>query len=108
MDFSPEHIYSEGLSDNSMYAVVHTASTMVSWNKVLDDFVSPFILGNVKECVYIVDIHCITAPLFVFEDVGGIAPNTKQHFCVLPYKKWGRYFGEKVNLEGDTDDSSNE
>ena len=109
MDFSTEHIYSKGLrSDTTMYAVVHTASTFLSWNKVLDDFVSPFTLGNVKDCVYIVDINCLAAPLFVFQDVGGVGTNNKQHFCVLPYKKWGRYFGEKVHLDDDTDDSSNE
>ena len=70
----------------------------------MDDFVSPFYLGSVKKCVYIVDIECIIDPLFVFQDIGGSAPKSERHFCVLPYQKWGRYFGDKVNLESDDDD----
>ena len=104
MGYSPEQIYREGLTDNSIYAVVHTASETVPWYNIMDDFVSSFYLGNVKGCVYIVDIKCFKDPLFVFQDIGGVAPQSDRHFCVLPHKKWGRYFGEKVNLEGEDDD----
>ena len=72
----------------------------------MEDFVTPFTLGNVKECVYIVDIRCITDPLFVFQDTGGTTAKSEQHFCVLPYKKWGRYFGEMVNNTCGLDESS--
>ena len=104
MGYSPEQIYREGLTDNSIYAVVHTASETVPWYNIMNDFVSSFYLGNVKGCVYIVDIKCIKDPLFVFQDIGGVAPRSDKYFCVLPYKKWGRYFGDKVKLEGEDDD----
>jgi len=96
MGYSPQHIYENGMEDDTPYAVVHTASDMVPWRQIKDEFVSSFQLGDVKSCVFIVDIDCIIDPLFVFKDLGGKGSASSRHFCVLPYAKWGRYFGNKV------------
>ena len=102
LSHSPNHIYREGMLDDTMYAVVQSASKSLSWSTIEDEFVSPFHLGDVKSFVYIIDVECIIDPLYVFPDFGGI--QSSKHFCVLPYKKWGRYFGDRIDY-GDSDDS---
>ncbi len=46
-------IKDQNIIDDTMYAVVHTATSYVSWKKMEKSFVMPFTLGHPKECVYL-------------------------------------------------------
>jgi hypothetical protein len=81
--------------DNNLYVVVHTASNYVSGEQLEMEFVSPFILGDVMNCVYIVKVEAIHGSLFVFKKYGSPRGNAKL-FCYLPQRKWGQYFSNKI------------
>ena len=51
--------------DNNLYVVVHTASDFVSSELFDTELVSPFILGDVMNCVYIVKVEAIHGPLSI-------------------------------------------
>ena len=109
MGYSHQHIYCEGLEDETVYAVVHSAVNMLPWYTIEQEFISPFHLGPVDSCVYIIDVDTIVDPLFVIKDYGGKGSNSERYFCSLPYEKWGRYFGDKVERgEEDKEDSEDE
>ena len=79
---------------NTMYAVVHTATSYVSWKELEPSFVIQFTLGHPKECVYVVSVENITDSLFVFHDYGNDGLN---YLCTLPYKRWGAYFRNRLS-----------
>jgi hypothetical protein len=58
--------------DNNLYVVVHTASGYLSVEQFEKEFVSTFGIGNILNCVYIVNIEAIHGPLFVFRNYGSI------------------------------------
>ena len=81
---------------DSVYAVIHTASHYLSWEKLDREFICAFTLGDIKTCVYIVDVRTITNPLFVCRNYG---KSGNQYLCSLPYQQWGNYFQQdKVNF----------
>ena len=86
-------IKDQNMIDDTMYAVVHTATSYVSWKDLERSFVMPFTLGHPKECVYVISVENITDPLYVFKDFGNDGLN---FFCTLPYKRWGAYFKNKI------------
>ena len=86
-------IKDQNMIDDTMYAVVHTATSYVSWKDLERSFVMPFTLGHPKEFVYVVSVENITDPLYVFKDFGNDGLN---FFCTLPYKRWGAYFKNKI------------
>ena len=92
-DWSLDQCVSNCVRDEQLYAVVHTAADYVSWERLCQDFVVPFQLGDVKSCVFIVPVDCIVDPLFVFRDYGGSSGN---FFCALPYRKWGEYYRSRI------------
>ncbi len=59
-------IKDQNMIDGAMCAVIHTATSYVSWKKLEKSFVMPFTLGHPKECVYVVSVENIMDPLFVF------------------------------------------
>ena len=73
-----EEIEEDNMEDESMYAIVHTAS---QW------FSQTFLLGDVNQCLYIVDVKSIIEPLFVVAN-----ENDPTMICMLPQKKWGKFF----------------
>jgi hypothetical protein len=79
--------------DTSIYAVIHTATDYLSWEKLSSNFICPFTLGDPKTCVYIVDIQNICEPIFVFNNYG---KSGSQLFCSLPYRRWGTYFQHRI------------
>ena len=81
------------LQDKNVYAVVHTATSYVSWDSFEQKFIIPFTLGELSTCVYIVDVENITDPLFVFPNFGDEGRN---YFCTLPYRRWGSYFRNQI------------
>ena len=80
--------------DNTMYAVVHMATSYVSWEDLERSFVMKFTLGHPKDCVYFLSVQNIKDPLFVFQDYGNDRLN---YFCTLPYKRWGAYFRNRLS-----------
>lgn len=81
-------------AQNALYAIVHTAREYLSWQEIEKSFVSPFILGDMKSCVYIVNTNNISDPLFVCPNYG----QDGSHFlCCLPYRRWGSYFRYQLN-----------
>jgi hypothetical protein len=82
--------------DNNLYVVVHTASDYVSSEQLKNKVVSSFILGDVMNCVYIVNVEAIHRPLFVFKNYGSSGDNATKLFCTLPQRRWGQYFSNKI------------
>ncbi len=66
--------------DNTMYAVVLTATSYVSWEELERSFVIQFTLGHSKDYVYVVSVENITDPLFVFQDYGNDGLNFFAHY----------------------------
>jgi hypothetical protein len=80
-------------NDDTVYAVIHTASNYLSWEEIANKFICGFSLGDPSTCVYIVDVCSITDPLFVCRNYG----KSGQHYlCSLPYRQWGKYFEHRL------------
>ena len=69
-------------NDNNLYTVVHTASDYVLMEQLQRDFIISFSLGNITDCVYIVDVNAIEGPLFVFKNYGS-ASEDRNRVCVM-------------------------
>jgi len=82
--------------DNNVYVVVHTASDYVSMEQLQSDFITSFTLGNITECVYIVNIDSIRGPLFVFKNYGSVGGDMNKLICSIPQEKWGQYFSDRI------------
>jgi hypothetical protein len=82
--------------DNNLYVVVHTAADYVSSEQLEMEFVSFFILGDVMNCVYIVEVEAIHGPLFVFKTYGSSGDNATTLLCTFPQRKWGQYFSNRI------------
>jgi len=94
---SPEEIREKGLKDDHTYVVVHAASKYLTMMKLEDEFICDFRLGSIEKSVFIMKVECLISPLHVFKDYGG---HHLHHFCVLPVRKWGKYYSsyiEEVN-----------
>jgi hypothetical protein len=52
--------------NNNLYVVVHTASDYVSIEQFQQEFVTPFTLRDISNCVYIIKMEAIYGPLLVF------------------------------------------
>ena len=77
-----------------MYAVVHSATSYVSWEEIARSFVMQFTLGHPKDCVCVVSVKNIKDHLFVFQDYGNGGLN---YFFTLPYKRRGAYFKNRLS-----------
>jgi hypothetical protein len=64
--------------------------------KLQYEFITSFSLGNITDCVYIVNVDAIQDPLFVFKNYGSAGEDRNTLFCTLPQAKWGQYFSEKI------------
>jgi hypothetical protein len=82
--------------DNSLYAVVHTASDYLPFEQLQHEFVSTFVLGDVMTCLYIVKIETIRGLLNVFKDYGATGQDINKLFCTLPRREWGQYFSSRI------------
>jgi hypothetical protein len=103
---TPQFIHEDELSlldiqqnmciDNTLYAVVHSASDYLPFEQLQHEFVSTFVLGDVMTCLYIVKIESIWCPLNVFKDYGAHGVDVNQLFCTLPRREWGQYFSSRI------------
>jgi hypothetical protein len=73
--------------DNNLYVVVHTASDYVSIERIQQEFVTPFTLGDISNCVYIIKVEAITGPLLVFRNYSSVGDEKNKLFCALPKSK---------------------
>ena len=67
-----------------MYAIVHTASQWLTMDTLESKFSETFLLSDVNQCLYIVDVKSIIAPLFVEAN-----ENDPTMICMLPQKNGG-------------------
>ncbi len=95
-ELSLDTIRDNDIIDNNVYVVVHTASDYVLMDQLQSDFITSFSLGNISECVYIVNIDTIQGPLFVFKNYGSVGEDTNKCFCSIPQEKWGQYFSDRI------------
>lgn len=78
-----EEIEESNMEDETMYAIVHAASQWLTIDELESEFSETFLLGDVNQCLYIVDVKSIIAPLFVVAN-----ENDPTMICMLPKKKW--------------------
>ena len=84
----------EGDSRPSYYAVVRSAKTELSMSDLKERFVGGVLMDNSSEPqVGLVTVESIKHPLGVFKNYGG---DSEEYLCVLPQRKWSRYFGDKI------------
>ena len=81
------------MDDDTIYASIVTSAQPVTMTMMEEDFVVSFEMTFDDGHFTLVEISSIAHPLFVFEDYGG--PDNK-YFCVLPRRRWGRFFGRRV------------
>ena len=67
--------------DNNVYVVVHTASDYILLEQLQCNFITSFLLGNIIDCVYIVNVDTIQGPLFVFKNYGFAGEDKNTLFC---------------------------
>jgi hypothetical protein len=86
------------MRDDQLYAIVHTPPNWMPYKVLHDDFISSFNLGPAKDCLYIIEVEHLIAPLAVFPDIGG--PLTK-FFAMLPCRHWPRHFSDFIESLSD-------
>jgi hypothetical protein len=74
-----QHLCANHTVDNKLCVVVHTASDYILLEQLQYDFITSFSLGNITDCVYIVNIDAIQGPLFVFKNYGSIGTDYFAH-----------------------------
>jgi hypothetical protein len=104
---TPQFIHEDELSlldnqknmsiDNSLYAVVHSASDYIPFEQLQYKFMSTFVLGDVMTCLYIVKIESIQGLLNVFKNYGAHGEDVNKLFCTLPRREWGQYFSSGIS-----------
>ncbi len=65
--------------DEHNYVIIHAASSYFTWDRLMDEFVVPFHLGDVKTCLYIVKVEAILGPLFVSKIMEVMEKNCSVH-----------------------------
>ena len=78
---------------HEVYAIVHTATDYISWEAMDKSFVLPFCLGDMRSCVFIINVNSICDPLFVCPNYG---KDGTHYLCCLPYRRWGNYFRNQM------------
>ena len=58
------------------------------------EFAASFVLGDVGDGIYIVDVKYIIAPLFVVCN-----ENETTKVCILPFGEWNRFFDKCLENE---------
>ena len=69
MGLDSEETKGRNSKDNAMYVVVHASSIWLSLDILEEEVAASFVLGNVGNCLYIVDVKYIIANLFVLRNI---------------------------------------
>jgi hypothetical protein len=80
---------------NLLYAVIQSSSDPITMEQLSKNFICNFVVEDDQQMV-VVEIETISNLLCVFKNCGG---PSNFYFCVLPKRKWGCYFGEKIPSE---------
>ncbi len=80
---------------NSLYAVIQSSSDPTTMDQLCENFICNFVVEDDQQTV-VVEIETISNPLCVYKNYSG---PSNSYFCVLPKRKWERYFGEKIPSE---------
>jgi hypothetical protein len=80
---------------NLVYAVIQSSSDPITTEQLTDNLICNFVLENDQQ-TEVVEIETISNPLGVFKNYGG---PSNSYFCVLPKRKRGRYFGQKIRSQ---------
>ena len=94
MGLDKDKINEENIEDNTTCVVVHASSKWLSMNALEKEFAATFVLGDVGNSLYIVDVKCIIAPLFVLCNGHEI-----KKVCMLPFGKWNMFFDQCLEDE---------
>ena len=94
MGHNSEEIEGGNIEDNAIYGVVHASSKWLSLDILEEEFAASFKLGGVGDCLYLVDVKCIIAPLFVLCN-----EHEPTKVCMLPFGKWNRFFDKCLEDE---------
>ena len=94
MGHNSEEIEEGNIEDNIIYVFTHASSKWLSLDTLEEEFVTTFVLGDVGDCLYIVDMKCIIVPLFVLCNE---TETTK--VCMLPFGKWNSFFDKCLGDE---------
>ena len=104
-----DHTGLESDSMDSIHVVIQSSKDVVSMETLTREFVSKFTMpsnDNIDNSTYLVSIASIEHPLCVFKNYGGLCT---QFFCALPKRRWGRYFGDRIEIiNNETDCLSSE
>ena len=65
MGLDKDKIKGGDIEDNTTYVVAHASFKWLSMDVLEKEFAASFVLGDVGYCLYIVDVKCMIAPLFV-------------------------------------------
>ena len=79
--------------EDNAHVLITTSTNQVYMQKVDEEFIVEFGLGDENIHHLLIDTKCIAHPLFVIENSGGYM---NQYFCALPKRRWGRYFGSRI------------
>jgi hypothetical protein len=79
---------------NSAYAIIQSSSDPITMEQLCENFICNFVVEDDQQTV--AEIETISNPLWVYKNYGG---PSNSYFCVLPKRKWGHYFGEKIPSE---------
>lgn len=91
-------IHSTNYRGTLVFAVVQSSESTspMSMNRMSKDFISKFQMPeDLDEFTYCIPIDSIVNPLCVFKNFGG---QNREYFCALPQRKWGRYFGDRIDI----------
>jgi hypothetical protein len=99
-----DHTGIESYDMDSIHVVIQSSKDLVSMETLTTEFVSKFTMppnDNIDNSTYLVSISSIAHPLRVFKNYGGLCT---QLFCALPKQQWGRYFGDRIEINNDETD----
>ena len=80
MGHNSEETEGGNMEDNTTYAVVHASPNWLSLDTLEEEFAASFEQVDVGDCLYIVGVKCIIAPLFVLYN-----ENESTKVCMLPF-----------------------
>ena len=98
LQFPPNGIPTPDGKPHEVYAIVHTARDYMSWDDMENSFVVPFALGDMRSCVFIINVNSICDPLFVCPNYG---KEGTHYLCCLPYRRWGHYFRNQIRNQNE-------
>jgi hypothetical protein len=80
---------------NLVFAVIQSSSDPITMEQLSENFICNFVIEDNQQMV-VVEVETISNPLCVIKNYGG---TSNSYVCVLPKRKWGHYFGEKIPSE---------